>query len=206
MPCEIGFSCDQGIRKPCAEGRVCEVGRTTALVVDIDGENRVVNVTTERRCDASQFVYEGSCQPCPAEGVNCIDGRLSLKENFWYNAKKYGPLKEFWGKRETGQLPKATGIYQCAQGSCNLNGTSGEPLCTEGRKGQMCAICDDGYFATDALGCKRCPSGADTAVEVVGMVFFVIVLIAALLKAKTKIEAQHPILYASMCEKGATTN
>ena len=192
VPCEPGFSCAQGIRQPCPPGRVCQLGAATARVGGL-----VVNVTAETLCDVNKFVFGGECHTCPERGANCIDGRITLKPDFWYDPQ-HGALTEFWGKREAGA---ATDIYRCAPGSCGLNATSGLPACAAGRRGLLCGVCSEGYYATDISGCELCPEGANSAAEAVGLFVFLVVLAAAAWQAKRKVEKRHPKLAASIKEK-----
>jgi hypothetical protein len=192
MPCEPGFSCAQGIRHVCPPGRVCLLGSATA---QIDGV--LINVTSEARCDTDHFVFEGACQACPKRGVTCNDGRIALKPNFWYNPE-HGSLTVFWGKREA---TAATNIYRCAPGSCGLSVTTGLPTCAAGRQGLLCGVCSEGYYATDISGCEPCPVGLSSAIEMVCILAFLTFLVAALWRAKRKLEKIHPQLAASIAEK-----
>jgi hypothetical protein len=198
VPCEPGFSCAQGIRQACPLGRVCQLGSAKARVDGI-----VVNVTAETLCDADKFAFGGACLPCPARGANCIDGQITLKRDFWYDARhgETGDLTEFWGKRQQGVLSQTFGIYRCAPGSCVRNASSGLPACTAGRRGPLCAVCNDGYYATDISGCEPCPTGTASAVQAVALCAFVLAAAMAAVHAKRKIEAQHPKLAASIAQK-----
>ena len=82
-----------------------------------------------------------------------------------------------------------------------MNESTKLPDCTVGRTGPLCAVCSDGYYANDALGCERCPSGADSATEFVGMLMLLFALVAAAFKLKSRVQQNHPRLYASMSEK-----
>jgi hypothetical protein len=192
MPCESGFTCNDGVRKACPPGRLCEIGNSTAIVA-----GSAVKVTTERRCDASEFAFEGECLPCPKQGAKCDDGQIELKPDFWYDPD-HGPLDQFWGKRQDGS---ALGIYRCAPGSCVRNALSGLPDCAPGRTGLLCAICQINYFSADGLSCKPCPAVADTAGRVVILLAFVAVSGTALWLTKRKLRAKHPKLYAGISEK-----
>jgi hypothetical protein len=194
--CEVGFSCARGVHQECPPGRVCQVSSLQARVF-IGDEEVVVNVTTESLCAEGEFVYAGGCVPCPESGAKCTDGLVDLLPEHWYDPE-HGPLTDFWGKRSKKELPASTNIYRCAQGSCTLEG--GLPSCTKGRTGTLCAVCDDGYYVTDSLECKSCPSSAHAA-QYVGALLFVLALGVCGWKVKRQIEMHHPKLAAAIREK-----
>jgi hypothetical protein len=196
--CEAGFSCAKGVNQKCPLGRVCHVSSLQARVFAAGGEEITVNITTESLCADNQFVYEGACVACPERGAECSNGIIELLPEHWYDAA-HGPLVEFWGKRSKGELSEDTNIYRCAKGSCTTDKV-GLPDCRDGRTGLLCAVCSDGFYVTDSLACKACPTGASAAQYGV-VLLFLITLGGALWVAKRKIEAHHPKLAAAIREK-----
>ena len=195
--CEAGFSCAKGVQQACPPGRVCQVSTVQARVFNAVGQTVVVNVTTESLCAENQFVYDGACVDCPPTGADCADGIIKLQLEHWYSPD-YGSLKEFWGKRSKNEIPSHTDIYRCMADACTTK--NGLPACLEGRKGTLCAVCEDGYFITDQRACKKCPESASVDKTLWALVT-VIVLCGALWSAKRKIEQKHPKLALSMKEK-----
>ena len=178
-PCEAGFTCTRGIRTPCPPGRVCLLS-TTARVVTGVGTGQTVKVTAQERCDDDKFVFNGTCTPCPPEGAECRNGLVTLANNFWYDADKYGTLAEFWGKRHNKLISQETRIYRCAADSCAVSNMTGKPVCNEGRSGTLCAVCDGNFYNTNNLECKRCPKSENVAKYVVGL-FSSLLLVGAIL-------------------------
>ena len=191
--CGDGFKCDRGLKTNCSSGRLCRLG---SAVARIGGSN--INVTAETLCDADKFVFGGECLSCPKRGANCIAGVIALEDNFWFDHETHGSIRDFWGKRQRGELSQALGIYQCAPGSCQADAVSLRPVCTLGRTGLLCGECEDGYYATDVSGCEPCPQAADASLKTGFACVFLLVLIAATWKLKGFIQAQHPKLYVSM--------
>ena len=197
--CEEGSTCLRGIRQLCPEGRVCQLTGSTEIFNGDSNAREVVNITAQARCDVGEFVDRGECLPCPRFGADCAEGKLTIQDGFWFDSA-HGGLAEMWGKVRRGELPAATNIYRCTPGSCKANTTSNTPVCSEGRLGLLCGVCDDGYYATNQLACKPCADGSGTLTLVVGCL--VLMLLAALaLQLKRKIAAAHPRLAASLQEK-----
>ena len=199
-PCEEGFDCNRGVRQACPRGRVCLL-RSTANIFDAAGNRSTVQVTSQERCPDNFFVFNGNCTPCPGIGAQCLDGQIRLMDDHWFDAQ-HGPLLEFWGMRENGTLPAATNIYRCVKGACEANTTAGKPVCTEGRTGRLCAVCDSGFYSTNSLECKKCPV-TDTS-AMVQYIIGVLILLGAGLGAhqvKKRIERRHPQLAAAIRSK-----
>jgi hypothetical protein len=161
------------------------------------GQTRSVNVTTESLCSESQFVYAGTCVDCPVTGAGCSDGIIKLLPEHWYNPD-YGPLAEFWGKRNKGEIASYTNIYRCAKDACTTK--NGLPACRKGRKGALCAECEDDYFITEQRTCKKCPASA-SADKAAWALVALVALCGALWVLKCKIEKKHPKLAYSMRTK-----
>ena len=194
--CEPGFDCAEGIRSACPAGRVCQYG--TTATVRLAGSDLVVNVTVQKRCASDEFVFNGTCAKCPLIGAVCDNGEISLLADHWYNPE-YGPLTEFWGKRSRGKMSEETNIYRCAKGACTKD-PAGLPACTEGRGGTLCAVCDDGYFATNSAECKKCPTSGVSAQYVLTLV---IIVSGAWFgwKAWLRVAERNPKLAAAITEK-----
>jgi hypothetical protein len=202
LVCPVGFMCSRGAKAPCPVGRVCDLS-TLARVSNGNGSGvQEVLVTSQERCDDGKFVFNGTCLPCPEMGAQCRDGQLWLEDNYWYNPR-HGELPLFWGKVETstlGGVGEVASIYRCAKGSCVVNKTSNLPSCTEGRHGTLCGVCDEGYFATNMLECKACPSGA-SGLKTFGMVAGFLLLVRVAFKINAILQRKRPLLYKAMRAK-----
>jgi hypothetical protein len=203
--CEIGFTCVRGAREACPNGRVCDLV-STARVSNASGVLIDVMVTSQERCDDGEFVFNGTCITCPEIGSQCRDGLLWLEDNYWYNPK-HGELPEFWGKRATKTLGEDASIYRCAKGACVVNKTTDThgkitrlPSCEEGRKGTMCAVCDDDYFVTNMLECKPCPKGQN-ALKTIGLLLVLVIVLRVAWQVKGRIEKKHPLVYKAIRAK-----
>ena len=103
------------------------------------------------------------------------------------------PLREFWGKRANGTLPAAMGIYRCAKGACTANATTNKPKCTTGRAGVLCGVCSDGYYSTNSLECKKCPTTDASSVVQYTMAMFLLLALWRLARSfKTRVEKHRP--------------
>ena len=125
-------------------------------------------------------------------------------------------LKYFWGLRRQTEAWKAAGsqpvsrpsklmsaenmIYRCSKRACVAEKTSNLPRCTAGRAGTLCGACIEGYYATNMLECKPCPSGMGALQS-----FAIFVMLAILAKIawsiKGRVEDKYPELYKSIRAK-----
>jgi len=196
-PCEEGYNCENGVRSECPEGRVC-MKDTLIQLASKGGELQDLNVTSLQRCSDGKYVYNGNCITCPEEGGDCRDGKLYLKDNYWFDPK-HGSFGTFWGKRESGEIDDANLVYRCSKDACVSNNRS-VPECAEGRYGTLCGVCIDGYFGTNNLECKKCPTGPP-GIQVGVLLAIFVLLAAAVFKVSQSIDRHHPRLAKSMREK-----
>ena len=79
------------------------------------------------------------CRACPFEGVSCMDGVLRIKEDWWYDVKRYDALPAL----ERG-LGSQTEFYKCPHRAACIVATDVVPqtmYCTENHTGVMCSVC-----------------------------------------------------------------
>ena len=196
--CEPGFDCADGIRSACPAGRVCQYGTTATVRLAGSDVPVVINVTVQKRCAPDEFVTNGTCAKCPKIGAKCDNGEISLLADHWYNPE-HGSLTEFWGKRARGEVSEETNIYRCAKGACTKD-SAGLPACTGGRGGTLCAVCSDGYFATNSAECKKCPTSGVSAQYVLTFIFIVSGAWFGW-KAWLRVAERNPKLAAAITEK-----
>jgi hypothetical protein len=136
--CEEGFYCSGGTITLCEVGWYCPRGSGLSLPCP-PGTH-------------TQFTGEARCEPCPAQGVNCLDrpdGRPVLPPGFW---------------RFDDALPilEHTGFYSCP--ACRTADASRYTFkCNEGhdKASPICGACLDGYWM-QGDACAACAPASAT--------------------------------------------
>ena len=114
----------------CGKGFKQGTGKKAKCVPCLDG--------TYAPLDAAGVRTE--CRACPRDGVSCNDGVLTIRDDYWYDAKGVR-LPDAEGKIGLGPT---TTLYQCTMRDACLVDRSAVPMtmyCDANHTGVMCARC-----------------------------------------------------------------
>jgi hypothetical protein len=113
------------------------------------------------------------CLKCPI-GAKCPGGSAIIPEQgFWMDNPSISSEEQGGAMAKSREVT----VFKCPPEACDKNGT-----CYEGRKGPLCALCDNGW-AMSSNNCEKCPTdpkayeaqrilGAIGAVLVLGALFY----------------------------------
>ena len=148
--CAAGFVPDPTTRntcQPCFPGAVRPASSSLCTVCP-NGKFASVDHTT--------------CVDCPAEGVQCRDGRAEILPGYWLISDLQGTAgggaSDSQASTTQALITNASKLYKCPADSCHIQ-DSGEPGCLPGRSGPLCAICGEGYYL-DGTVCSVCPESS----------------------------------------------